>query len=143
MRRLAGEAPQAIADALGVERRTVYLWFSDPLVKAEMNARGHDMTSLLLERLADHALAALATLRHTLEMPLDSDTLTAEQKLEVVREILDRCAYTAKVPAAIQTSYVTELPPRDLVPVAPVTKRRPLSSRPQGLRDQQAHQRGK
>jgi Homeodomain-like domain len=34
--KLAGASGRAIAAALGVERRTVWLWFSDPLVKHEL-----------------------------------------------------------------------------------------------------------
>lgn len=37
--RIEGRPTAAICDALGVERRTVYLWFSDPLVKAELRGQ--------------------------------------------------------------------------------------------------------
>jgi hypothetical protein len=96
--RLAGERPQAIADSIGVERRTVYLWFSDPLVKDELERRSRDLAKLITERLADHTLAALSRLRENIELPLDRASLTPAQKLEVIREILDRCVYTVKVP---------------------------------------------
>jgi hypothetical protein len=95
--RLAGERPQSIADSLGVERRTVYLWFSDPLVKNELERCGRDLAKLITERLADHTLAALSRLREPIDLPLDSASLTVAQKLEVVREILDRCAYAIRV----------------------------------------------
>jgi AcrR family transcriptional regulator len=96
--RLAGERPQAIADSLGVERRTVYLWFSDPLVKQEVDRRVRDVAALLTERLADHTLSALDRLGEVVDLPLDATSLTVAQKLEVIREILDRCAYTVRVP---------------------------------------------
>jgi hypothetical protein len=89
--RLAGERPQAVAHSLGVERRTVYLWFSDPLVKEELNRRGHDIARLISERLAEHTLSALDRLGEIVELPLDAESLTVAQKLEVIREILDRC----------------------------------------------------
>ena len=47
--RVAGESPQSIADSLGVERRTVYLWFSDPLVKDELERRSRDLAKLITE----------------------------------------------------------------------------------------------
>jgi Homeodomain-like domain len=96
--RLAGERPQAIAQTLGVERRTVYLWFSDPLVKDELERRSRDLAKLITERLADHTLAALSRLREIIELPVSPESLTPAQKLEVIREILDRCAYTVKLP---------------------------------------------
>jgi hypothetical protein len=100
--RLAGERPQSIADSLGVERRTVYLWFSDPLVKNELERCGRDVAKLITERLADHTLAALSRLRELVDLPLDTTSLSAEQKLEVIREILDRCIYTARIPNGTQ-----------------------------------------
>jgi AcrR family transcriptional regulator len=90
--RLAGESPQSIADSLGVERRTVYLWFSDRLVKQEVDRRVRDVATLVTERLADHTLSALDRLGEVIELPLDAETVTVGQKLEVIREILDRCA---------------------------------------------------
>ena len=95
--RLAGERPQAIADSLGVERRTVYLWFSDPLVKEELERRSRDLARLITERLADHTLAALSRLREIIELPVSPQSLTPAQKLEVIREILDRCVYTVRI----------------------------------------------
>ena len=96
--RLAGERPQVIAESLGVERRTVYLWFSDQLVKDELERRSRDLAKLITERLADHTLAALSRLREIIELPLDRASLTPAQKLEAIREILDRCVYTVKEP---------------------------------------------
>ena len=89
--RIAGESPQSIAESLGVERRTVYLWFSDPLVKDEVQRRCGDIANLITERVADHTLRALDWLGEVVELPLDSESLTVNQKLEVIREILDRC----------------------------------------------------
>ena len=65
--------PQAIADSLGVERRTVYLWFSDPLVKEEVERRSRDVAKLITERLADHTLAALDRLGEIIDLPLDTE----------------------------------------------------------------------
>jgi hypothetical protein len=91
--RIAGESPQSIADSLGVERRTVYLWFSDPLVKQEVDRRVRDVATLITERLADHTLSALDRLGEVVDLPLDTGALTVAQRLEVIREILDRSAF--------------------------------------------------
>ena len=61
--RLAGEFPQAIAESLGVERRTVYVWFSDPLVKDGLDRRQRDLANLVTQRLADQTLASVSTPR--------------------------------------------------------------------------------
>ncbi len=90
--RLAGESPRSIADSLGVERRTVYLWFSDPLVKQEVERRVRDVATLISERLADHTLSATDRLVEIVDLPLDTESLTVPQTLEVIREILDRSA---------------------------------------------------
>jgi len=95
--RIAGESPQSIAESLGVERRTVYLWFSDQLVKDEVQRRCRDVANLISERLAEHTLSALDRLGEVIELPLDTESLTVAQKLEVIREILDRCAHTLPV----------------------------------------------
>lgn len=58
--RIAGESPQSIADSLGVERRTVYLWFSDPMVKEEVQRRVALVGRLVDEQLAVRALGAAA-----------------------------------------------------------------------------------
>jgi hypothetical protein len=97
--RIAGKSPQSIAESLGVERRTVYLWFSDPLLKDEVQRRCRDVANLISERLADHTLSALDRLGEIIDLPLDTSSLTVAQKLEVIREILDRCAYTTSFTA--------------------------------------------
>jgi hypothetical protein len=91
--RIAGESPQSIADSLGVERRTVYLWLSGPLVKQEVERRVRDIATLISERLADHTLSALDRLGEVVDLPLDTESLTVAQRLEVIREILDRSAF--------------------------------------------------
>ncbi|PZR69032.1 MAG: hypothetical protein DLM63_02910 [Solirubrobacterales bacterium] len=95
--RLMGESSRRIADQLGVQLRTVYLWFSDPMVKHELEVRSEQLTDGIVDRLAGHTLAALDRLRAVIEMPMDRDTLTPEMKLMAIREILDRCQYTVRV----------------------------------------------
>lgn len=96
--RLSGESSGSIADRLGVRRRTVYLWFSDPTVQRELHDRSEQISDTIVTRLAEHTLAALDRLRELIELPVDRDTLTPEEKLAVLREILDRCQFTARIP---------------------------------------------
>ena len=73
--RLACDRPQAIAESLGVERRTVYLWFSDPMVKEELQRRCRDVANLITERFADYALRAVDRLGEVSDLPLDTEAL--------------------------------------------------------------------
>jgi FixJ family two-component response regulator len=54
--RVAGEPPGAIAQALGVEVRTIYVWASDPLFKAEIERRTREVSDLVSRQLADRLL---------------------------------------------------------------------------------------
>ncbi len=55
--RVAGEPPQAIVQALGVQLRTVYVWFSAPLVKAEVERRSQEVDRLVNLQLTNLTLA--------------------------------------------------------------------------------------
>lgn len=55
--RLAGETPASIATTLGVKRRTVYVWFSSPLMKEELRLRLRQVDDLIVQRLAAQALS--------------------------------------------------------------------------------------
>ena len=89
--------PQAIAESLGVERRTVYLWFSDPMVKEEVQRRCRDVANLITERLAGlRAQGARPIVRGQRPAAGYRSAGGTAEKLEVIREILDRCAYTVR-----------------------------------------------
>lgn len=67
--RVAGQNPQVIADALGVQRRTVYIWFSTPEVKAEVDRRLQEVERLVNQQVARDALRGSATDRETAPLP--------------------------------------------------------------------------
>lgn len=52
-----------IAERFGVQLRTVYLWFSDPLVKEEMRRRSAQIGERIMDGLAENVLIALEQLR--------------------------------------------------------------------------------
>jgi hypothetical protein len=93
--RIAGASGQQISEELGVKRRTVYLWFSDPLVKGELESQLEDISALLCEKLVANAMRALDAIEELLRKPVP-DTIDVETKLSVIREILDRNPWTAK-----------------------------------------------
>src|SRR5829696_6558727 len=61
--RLEGVSTQQIAETLDVQKRTVYLWFSDPLVKAELGVRLEQINEMFAEKLASAAVSALTELK--------------------------------------------------------------------------------
>jgi DNA-directed RNA polymerase specialized sigma24 family protein len=61
--RVAGESPQAIAETLGVQRRTVYLWFSATRMKAEVERRLQEVDRLVDQLLARDLLGGAADAR--------------------------------------------------------------------------------
>lgn len=89
--RIEGVPTEEICDRLDVEKRTVYLWFSDPLVKAELVVQLQLVNAAFAERLATAGLVAFEQLRALAEAPVQGP-VSPELKLEVLRDILDRIA---------------------------------------------------
>lgn len=87
--RLGGASGQAIADCLGVERRTVYLWFSDPLVKEELARQLERSNEAVTDTLVTAGLVGLERLRQLAELPIEG-TISPKLKLAAVKEMLDR-----------------------------------------------------
>jgi hypothetical protein len=87
--RIAGASPSAIAETLGVQRRTVYLWFGDPLVKRQLVSRTENVNDLIADRLAANALVGLDLLRTFAEEPCDTP-VSPQLRLEAIRELLER-----------------------------------------------------
>ncbi len=87
--KLDGASGGEIADALDVQRRTVYLWMGDPLVKVELARQLDRIGEEFARELAAAASTALAELRKMAELPVDGP-LDARVKLSCIQEILDR-----------------------------------------------------
>jgi hypothetical protein len=87
--RLGGAAVSTIAESLGVKRRTVYLWFSDPLVKGKLAERTEDVNELISEKVAANALAGLGLLRAFAEQTSDGP-VPPQLRLDAIRELLER-----------------------------------------------------
>lgn len=87
--KLSGASGAEIAEQVGVERRTVYLWMSDPLVKDELERQLERLNDEVAVRLATAALAGLEQLTDLLRRPASRNPDPME-KLAVAREILDR-----------------------------------------------------
>lgn len=88
-RKLDGASGTEIAQAVGVERRTVYLWMGDPLVKEELERQLLRVHDEVAARLAAGAVVALEQLVAIVERPLNRDPDPME-RIAAAREILDR-----------------------------------------------------
>lgn len=95
--RIEGMRSSDIARELNVVPRTVHLWFSDPLVKAELERQRGRVFEVFADKLTDIGLRAMNELERLAERDIDGDVpMTINQKLDVLREILDRNPLTAK-----------------------------------------------
>ena len=91
--RLEGLSTETICERLEIKPRTLYLWFSDPLVKAELAERQRRINELFAERLALVASSALDELETLIKAPTQG-AVTPETKLKAIKEVLDRAAAT-------------------------------------------------
>lgn len=97
--KIEGKPPADIAVALGVKERSVHLWFSDDQIKAELQRQVEKINEVFVQRMAEVGMVGIHELLALARIPTGAEVLTAEMKLEVVREILDRLPQTAKVGA--------------------------------------------
>ena len=88
-RKLDGASGTEIAEAVGVQRRTVYLWMGDPLVKDELARQLENVNEEAARRLAAASLVAIRQLVDVLERPVVGNP-TVMETLAVAREVLDR-----------------------------------------------------
>jgi AcrR family transcriptional regulator len=94
--RAGGASPEEIAEELGVERQTVYVWFSDPLVKCTLDEQIRLINERFAEQLAAAANRALPELLDVAMKPAQGAP-TFDVKLKALLAILDRCPPTARV----------------------------------------------
>jgi hypothetical protein len=110
--RLEGASTEEICECLEVEKRTVYIWFGDPLVKAELKRQLERINELFAERLASGAVSALEELKRMAEMPVQGQ-LTPDTKLKVLKELLDRATAQRRLPEG--ESIFSEMSDHELV----------------------------
>lgn len=97
--RVEGRNNREIAEQLDVKIETLYEWFSDEKIKAEIDRLGAEIDSVFAQRMAELALVGISELTAAAAMPMTEQALTPHQKLEFLREALDRTPATAKVGA--------------------------------------------
>ena len=72
-----------------MQLRTVYLWFSDPMVLRERDELVERLSEKVIDRMAMLAIRAADQLHAALGLPLDVESLSPEQLLDVTRLALD------------------------------------------------------
>lgn len=83
---------------MGANSATVTAWFKEPLFLASIEAMIQQVNTMFAELQARITFTAMQELQDMAKMPLDKAELTAGQKVQVLKEILDRNQMTAKVP---------------------------------------------
>jgi len=106
--KIEGYTATEMAEVLGTSNKQIYLWFSDPLVKDELLKQRARIFDMFAERLTDLTMRAFHRLEEMADMPLQSSPLSTDQKLEIIREILDRNPMTQK---QAQGALPTRTPP--------------------------------
>jgi hypothetical protein len=98
--RAGGASPEEIAEELDVQLETVYVWFSDPLVKVTLDEQIRLISERFAERLATAANHALTELEEVAMKPAQGAP-TFDVKLRALVAILDRCPATARAPGQV------------------------------------------
>jgi AcrR family transcriptional regulator len=86
--RLSGASTDEICKRLGVETRTVYIWFSDPLVKAALAEQVRRVNESFAEQLAAASVKALGELLDFALQPATGPP-TPELNFKMLREIVE------------------------------------------------------
>jgi hypothetical protein len=87
--KIDGASGIAIAEGLGVELRTVYLWMSDPLVKEEPGRQLTRVDEAFADQLALGAMQGLDALRGLVHGPV-AEPIDPRLRLQAACELLDR-----------------------------------------------------
>lgn len=94
--RVEGRSADDISVELNVAKRTVYMWMSDDLVRTEISTLLERVNEVFSEKIAESAMVGLVELTNIVKMPLTDNTLPVEDKLEALRELLDRTQHLTK-----------------------------------------------
>lgn len=103
--RVEGRSSTEICEELGITRRTLYIWFSDPLVKEELASAQADMTDQLREKINQGVLRAIECLRQMVAAPIEGP-VPAAVRVQAARALLDRVPPKKQPEAAQEPSRV-------------------------------------
>ncbi len=109
--RIEGRSTEQISRALAVKPRTLYIWFSDPLVKQELAQQLERFNEVFAEKYAAACLAAIDAAIRIVSQPVKTPP-TEEMRLEYVKLLLDRPGTTAPLSGSLPEPRNTESPLR-------------------------------
>lgn len=103
--RLEGLSNADICDELRIQRNTLYRWFSDDLVKAELQRQAEHIDEVFAEKIASagfRALEKMLAVAVEADRPMNHDTglpdaMKDEVRLQYLTEIMDRLPALARV----------------------------------------------
>jgi hypothetical protein len=99
--KMEGRTYTEIEEEIGVKRKTLYKWFSDPLVKQKMTDLLGKIDQAFAERMASTGMAAMDAMLEMVRAD-HKDQLSPHQRLEVAREIMDRLPQLQKSPPPVE-----------------------------------------
>lgn len=95
--RIEGYKNEDIASTLGISKRTLELWFSDPLVKDYIQDLAENVEVAFAEKLATAGMTAVQQLTDLLQKPDRDPDLSASQKLGIANSLMDRIPSMARI----------------------------------------------
>lgn len=95
--RVGGKNNDEIARELGVQKRTLVTWFSDPLVKDYISDLAAAVETEFAVELATSGMKALDKLTDMLDTPDRDGDMSHAMKLQIATELLDRVPALARV----------------------------------------------
>lgn len=95
--KVEGKSQDYIHEQLGVTKRTLSKWFSDDLMKSYIGDLEQAVEANFADKLATAGMSALQSLVELVEKPDTDSTISANQKMLVAAEILDRLPETSRV----------------------------------------------
>lgn len=95
--RVEGMSNQEIAEALNTKPETVVKWWSDPLIREEIDRLGDLADNALANRMATAGIQALEALTEIAQKPSRDPQTDDSTKIRASTEILDRIPSTARV----------------------------------------------
>lgn len=95
--KIQGLSNTEIAQTLNVTMRTLVLWYSDDLVKEYLQQLAENVEQEFAIQLAQAGMQSVTELTRMLAMPDRDEVLTADMKLRIAQELMDRLPATARV----------------------------------------------
>lgn len=113
--RIDGRSTTQICEALEIKPRTLYIWFSDPLVKQAFADQMREINETFAQKYAIACVAAIDAMTDLVNQPLDRPP-TPDERIAACQALLDRHPATAAVAVKLRAlaSYAELLPPEYL-----------------------------